>query len=139
MLEYPEKSKGDLYKIASQANAIFEKTKDTGFDFVIIGPNRIRENPELIHNFGAISLENQNAAILSLEESKWSILANDAFTFGAIAGLKDVYTTVADIPDSNVLWNTDGTLTPFGRECAILFINEYRLIQPRDKGLLTVK
>lgn len=107
-------------------------------DFIVIGPDRIRENEQLRANLGLVTSESSkkkkaiqiSGAILAA--NPWSTIVNDIFMHTAIQLKKDVIylNNGKDIVLKDI-WN--GKFTTLGRELAILKIADYKILKVSNK------
>lgn len=123
---------GNNPKDASQkAFTIFLKTVQSALPFIVIGPDRIRENPSLRGNIGIIDdvkprkrSTDTGGGILG---GQWCPLFNDMFMLGAVNSGKEVQTTLREISPRNYWDLRSNKLNMFGRELAILRLAGYTL------------
>ncbi|MGE0669943.1 MAG: hypothetical protein AB7H48_10095 [Parachlamydiales bacterium] len=110
---------GKNFKIAaSLASKIYENTIHADLPFILIGPDRIRNNANLASSFGLCTSKTAGSI---LGERQWSLLINDAFMMGGVHSRKDVLLFLKKDINRNIIWNDAScSLTSFGRELAIL-------------------
>jgi len=108
---------------AEKAHQIFENTFDSEKDYIVIGPDCLRDKKRLVEKHGLITFSPKKSGGAILGEKEWSLLINDCFLLGAICRGKRV--VVVNLkPESLIiekLWNAKTkSFTTMGRELAIL-------------------
>lgn len=122
---------------AENAHQIFKNTFDSGKDYIVIGPDCLRDKEGLAKMHGLITIKKQGAL---LGEKEWSLLINDCFLLAAIRGKKKVVIVnfTKECLTIERIWDKrTNTLTTMGRELAIL--QEAGYIRALDeKGVVLV-
>ena len=143
MLSKQKGSPGKNPKDAAQrAFDLFTRTKDAPLDFIMLGPDRIRDEESIKSNFGLVNAvektskkkqaQEESGAILG--SAYWSTLINDAFIFGAVGGHKDVLLLMDKLPTAQQLWDSEKrTFTTMGRELFILELAGYHRAEMTQK------
>lgn len=122
---------------AEKAHQIFENTFDSEKDYIVIGPDCLRDKKRLVEKHGLITFSPKKSGGAILGEKEWSLLINDCFLLGAIRRGKRV--VVVNLkPESLIiekLWNAKTkSFTTMGRELAILKEAGYVLV-PNENGI----
>lgn len=116
--------KADKDAVAQKAYQVYERTLNCESPYVVIGPNGIRDNPELAANFGLIAEDSNDGAIFAW--NKWTLLDNDAFILGAMNAQKVVYLATDRLPVEKDLWSVEEHRpTTLGREMAFFLLAGY--------------
>ncbi len=119
---------------------IYQNTLNSLKDCIVIGPGRIRQDPELLQEFGLLvhtpgkkkAKKLVQGAILT--DQYWSQLMNDAFSLGGAHAKKRAVLVNIGSDLEEKIWDTArDTLTSLGRELAVLKIAGYKRVECTEK------
>ncbi|WP_068470153.1 hypothetical protein [Candidatus Protochlamydia phocaeensis] len=132
-----------------RAYQVYMHTYHSYFRFIILGPDRLRNEEKLVGNVKLIVAQSkkksrEDSDSLSgsiLGEKQWSLLVNDAFILGGMHAGKDFHIATPKkqerFPSLDKLWNASThSLRPLGREIIILKLSGYKCVDAHNLGIV---